>query len=52
MTKPIRHAERLEIQYNKQRWQQLKILRSKAINLMEILEKANLTTITHGSVAR
>jgi len=52
MTKPIRHAERLEIHYNKQRWQQLKILRSKAINLMEILEKANLTTITHGSVAR
>jgi len=50
--KPVRHAERLEIHYDKQRWQQLKTLRSKASKTMEILEKANLTTITYGSIAR
>ena len=50
--KPVRHAERLEIHYNEQHWQQLKTLRSKAINLMNILERANIATITHGSLAR
>lgn len=50
--KPVRHAERLGIYYDKQHWQQLKMLRSEAIRIMEVLEKANLATITHGSIAR
>jgi len=52
MTKPVRHAEYLEVYYDKQHWQQLKMLRSKAVKIIEILEKANITTITHGSIAR
>jgi len=50
--KPLRHAERLEIHYNKQHWQQLKTLRFEATKIMEILEKENIATITHGSIAR
>lgn len=50
--KPVRHAEHLEINYNKQHWQKMKTLRSKAIKIMETLENANIATITHGSIAR
>ncbi len=50
--KPMRHAERLQIHYSKQRWQQLETLRTDAIKIMKVFERANLTTITHGSVAR
>lgn len=50
--KPVRYAERLEIHYDKQQWQQLKTLRSEAARIMEILEKTNMVAITHGSIAR
>ncbi|MDH5495415.1 MAG: nucleotidyltransferase domain-containing protein [Candidatus Bathyarchaeota archaeon] len=50
--KPVRHAERLEIYYDRQHWQQLKMLRSEAAKIMDALEKANLITITYGSIAR
>jgi predicted nucleotidyltransferase len=50
--RPARHPERLEISYDAQRWQQLERLRSKAINIMVIFEKATLRTLTHGSIAR
>jgi len=50
--KPLRHAERLEIHYDKQRWEQLKALRLKALEIIETLEEANVATITHGSIAR
>ncbi len=50
--KPVRHAERLEVHYDKQHWQQLKTLRSEAALIMKTLEKANIVAITHGSIAR
>ena len=50
--KPVRHAERLEVHYDKQRWHQLKTLRFQAAGIMEVLEGANIVTITHGSIAR
>ncbi len=50
--KPIRRAENLEVHYSKRHWGQLRQLRSEAIYLMNILEKANLASITHGSIAR
>ncbi|MGB9134229.1 MAG: nucleotidyltransferase domain-containing protein [Candidatus Bathyarchaeia archaeon] len=50
--KPVRHTERLEVHYDKARWQLLKTLRSQAVNMMEALEKANIATVTHGSIAR
>lgn len=50
--KPVRRAERLEVEYDKPRWQQLKALRVQAAGIMEVLEGANIVTITHGSIAR
>ena len=50
--KPVRHAERLEVEYDEPRWQQLKALRVQAAGIMEVLEGANIVAITHGSVAR
>lgn len=50
--KPVRHAENLEVKYGKQHWQQLTQFRSEAISLMNILGKANITSITYGSIAR
>ncbi len=50
--KPLRHAERLEIHYNKEHWEQLAELRSQATKIMEALERANIATITYGSIAR
>ncbi|UCB61422.1 MAG: nucleotidyltransferase domain-containing protein [Candidatus Bathyarchaeota archaeon] len=50
--KPVRHAERLEIRYDAQHWLLLKRLRSKAVKLMEILRRATITAIIHGSIAR
>ncbi len=50
--KTMKRAERLEVYYDEQRWEQLKVLRSEAIKIMDVLEKANLATLTHGSIAR
>jgi predicted nucleotidyltransferase len=50
--KPIRHAERLDVFYDRGRWKLLRNLRSSAIELMKAFEGANVPVITHGSVAR
>ncbi|MCW4052557.1 MAG: nucleotidyltransferase domain-containing protein [Candidatus Bathyarchaeota archaeon] len=50
--KPIRHAERLVIFYDKGHWELLMSLRAAAIELMEVFDSANMSVITHGSVAR
>jgi len=50
--KPVRHTDRLEVHYSESRWQQLKTLRLHAAKIMEILEKANIVTLTYGSLAR
>jgi predicted nucleotidyltransferase len=50
--KPVRRAERVEVIYDKRRWELLRELRSKAIQLMEILDRAHIPSIVHGSIAR
>ncbi len=50
--KPLRRDERLEIFYDRDRWGLLRELRSKTIQIMEILHKFHLRSIAHGSIAR
>ena len=50
--KPVKRAERVEVIYDKKRWELLRELRSKAVQLMEILDRAHLRSIVHGSIAR
>jgi len=50
--KPVTRAERLEVVYNQKRWKLLKELRSKAIQIMEVLNQSRLNSIVHGSIAR
>jgi len=50
--KPVKRAERVEITYDNKRWKLLRELRSKTVQIMEILEKFHLRSIAHGSIAR
>jgi len=50
--KPVRRAERVEVVYDKKHWSRLKELRSKAVQIMEILNQSHLHSIAHGSIAR
>lgn len=50
--KPVRRSEYRNIAYNSERWVLLEESRKKAIQLMNVLEKANLETVVHGSIAR
>ncbi|MDH5266632.1 MAG: DNA polymerase subunit beta [Candidatus Bathyarchaeota archaeon] len=50
--KPVRRAERVEVVYDKKHWSLLKELRSKAVQIMEILNQFHLHSIAHGSIAR
>jgi len=50
--KPVKRAERVEVIYDNRRWELLRELRSKAVQLMEILDRAHLGSIVHGSIAR
>jgi len=50
--KPIVHAERIEVFYSAEHWRLLSELRSRAVRVMEALEKARLPCIVHGSIAR
>ncbi len=50
--KPITYSERLEVVYSADRWRLLSELRSGAIEIMEALERAQIFSITHGSIAR
>ncbi|UCG36461.1 MAG: nucleotidyltransferase domain-containing protein [Candidatus Bathyarchaeota archaeon] len=50
--KTVRYAERLVVRYDQHRWETLARLRSKAVMLMEVLERVKLDTILHGSIAR
>lgn len=50
--KPLRRLEFNEIVYTSERWKLLEELRAKAIHLMEALEKFNIESIVHGSIAR
>ncbi len=50
--KPLRRAERIEVVYRKKRWNILRELRTKAVEVMEVLNRSHLDSIVHGSVAR
>jgi predicted nucleotidyltransferase len=50
--KPVKRAERVEVVYDKNHWKLLQILRLKTVKMMEILEKCNIRSIVHGSIAR
>jgi predicted nucleotidyltransferase len=50
--KPMKRAERIEIVYDKRRWNFLKQLRSRAVEIMETLDNCHLRSIVHGSIAR
>lgn len=50
--KPSKHADHREVIYNSTRWMLLEEFRGKALHIMEVLEKAHLEPIVHGSVAR
>jgi predicted nucleotidyltransferase len=50
--KPTKHAETKEVTYSAARWEQLKMLRSKAFWVMAALDALHLNSLTHGSIAR
>jgi predicted nucleotidyltransferase len=50
--KPVKRAERVEVVYDKNHWKLLQILRLKTVKMMETLEKCNIRSIVHGSIAR
>jgi len=50
--KPLRRAERVEVFYDAKRWELLENFRSRAIEVMEALNRFHLNSVVHGSVAR
>lgn len=50
--KPVIRAERVEVVYEEKRWELLRELRSKAIQIMEVLDRFHLPSVVHGSIAR
>jgi len=50
--KPVKRAERIEVVYDEKRWELLRELRSKTVQIMEILDRFHLPSIVHGSIAR
>jgi len=50
--KPVTHAERVEVAYDEKHWKLLRELRSKAVQIMEVLDRSHLPSIVHGSIAR
>jgi predicted nucleotidyltransferase len=50
--KPSQHRDTKEISYTKERWEKLRLLRKKAIEITAALEKFHLPATAHGSIAR
>ena len=50
--KPVTRAERMEVVYDKKRWDLLKELRLKATQIIEALDNFHLYSVVHGSIAR
>ena len=50
--KTVIRAERVEVFYDSRHWELLKELRSKATEIMEILDDSHVSSIVHGSIAR
>ncbi len=52
MVKPVRAADIVEIVYDEERWRFFKELRTRALELMEVMVKQGFDPIVYGSVAR
>lgn len=50
--KPLKFPEFSEVVYTNERWKLLETFRAKAVRIMEALEKFNIESIVHGSIAR
>ena len=50
--KPLTRPEHRAVVYDEQHWKQLKELRSKAIEIIKCLQKHNIASVVHGSIAR
>lgn len=50
--KPLIRAERVEVNYSAEHWRLLADLRSRAMRVMEALERFSIPCIVHGSIAR
>jgi uncharacterized protein len=50
--KPIGHGEYREVTYSSDRWEQLRLLREKAVWVLSALDASHLGALTHGSIAR
>ena len=50
--KPVKRPEHKEVIYSEQHWKLLEKLRSRAIEIMECLQKRNVASVVHGSIAR
>lgn len=50
--KPVKHAEQVEVVYDKTRWKLLQQIRTKAVQIMESLDNSHLRSIVHGSITR
>ncbi|MFB0514781.1 MAG: nucleotidyltransferase domain-containing protein, partial [Candidatus Bathyarchaeia archaeon] len=50
--KPLKRPEHREVVYDEQHWKLLKELRSRATEIMKCLQKHNIVSIVHGSIAR
>ena len=50
--KPVVHAEMLEVFYDDERWGMLKKYRNEALTIMDALDKAQVSAVVHGSIAR
>ena len=50
--KPLRQGEYREVTYSSTRWEQLRVLREKAVWVMSALDAFHLRSLIHGSIAR
>jgi predicted nucleotidyltransferase len=50
--KPVKRSELREVVYGSDRWLLFEQLRKKALGIMELIEKAHVETLAHGSIAR
>ena len=50
--KPIKKIEQIEITYDTKHWELLKELRSKTLQIIDALDRFNIRSIVHGSIAR
>jgi len=50
--KPVRRPEAREVVYDEARWELLRSLRARAVEIMDALERRGIRCLVHGSIAR